>query len=96
MRFFLSCLLQAAFLSALAGTKVAEAAARAAVTALSDIDHEAGKNAGGDPNGQGITDYSKHNCSLFLSHVNTSDTLFSGTQRSMVTTQRELWLKLNL
>ncbi|CAN7137561.1 unnamed protein product [Brassica rapa subsp. narinosa] len=36
---------QAAFLSALAGTKVAEAAARAAVTALSDIDHEAGKNA---------------------------------------------------
>ncbi|KAF3577758.1 hypothetical protein DY000_02035164 [Brassica cretica] len=45
---------QAAFLSALAGTKVAEAAARAAVTALSDIDHEAGKNAGGDPNGQEI------------------------------------------
>lgn len=57
-RFFLLCLLQAAFLSALAGTKVAEAAARAAVTALSDVDHEAGKNAGGDPNGQGITDYS--------------------------------------
>ncbi|CAL9235413.1 unnamed protein product [Arabidopsis halleri] len=42
---------QAAFLSALAGTKVAEAAARAAVTALSDVD-EADKNASGDPNRQ--------------------------------------------
>lgn len=41
---------QAAFLSALAGTKVAEeAAARAAVAALSD---EADKNTGGDPNRQ--------------------------------------------
>ncbi|XP_018477285.1 SWI/SNF complex subunit SWI3B [Raphanus sativus] len=45
---------QAAFLSALAGTKVAEAAARAAVTALSDVDHEADKNTGGDPNRQEI------------------------------------------
>lgn len=54
MRFFLSCLLQAAFLSALAGTKVAEAAARAAVTALSDVDHEADRNTGGDPNRQGM------------------------------------------
>ncbi|KAF3584241.1 hypothetical protein F2Q69_00031221, partial [Brassica cretica] len=46
-KFFLSCLLlHAAFLSALAGTKVAE---EAAVTALSD---EADKNTGGDPNRQ--------------------------------------------
>ncbi|KAJ0259836.1 SWI/SNF complex subunit SWI3B [Hirschfeldia incana] len=45
---------QAAFLSALAGTKVAEAAARAAVAALSDVDYEADKNAGGDPNRQEI------------------------------------------
>ncbi|XP_010469451.1 PREDICTED: SWI/SNF complex subunit SWI3B-like isoform X1 [Camelina sativa] len=43
---------QAAFLSALAGTKVAEAAARAAVTALSDVDYEAEKNATGDPHRQ--------------------------------------------
>ncbi|KFK31030.1 hypothetical protein AALP_AA6G059000 [Arabis alpina] len=43
---------QAAFLSALAGTNVAEAAARAAVTALSEVDNEANKNAGGDPNRQ--------------------------------------------
>ncbi|VVB02003.1 unnamed protein product [Arabis nemorensis] len=43
---------QAAFLSALAGTNVAEAAAQAAVTALSDVDNKANKNAGGDPNRQ--------------------------------------------
>ncbi|XP_023640814.1 SWI/SNF complex subunit SWI3B isoform X2 [Capsella rubella] len=43
---------QAAFLSALAGTKVAEAAARAAVTALSNEDYEVEINASGDPNRQ--------------------------------------------
>lgn len=43
---------QAAFLSALAGTNVAEAAARAAVRALSDVDYEADKNASRDPNRQ--------------------------------------------
>ncbi|KAG2308957.1 hypothetical protein Bca4012_082104 [Brassica carinata] len=51
---------QAAFLSALAGTKVGEAAARAAVTALSDVDHEADKNAGGDPNRQDINGNSRN------------------------------------
>ncbi|CAA7025172.1 unnamed protein product [Microthlaspi erraticum] len=46
---------QAAFLSALAGANVAEAAARAAVTALSNVEYdEAEKIAGGDPNGQEI------------------------------------------
>lgn len=51
--------LQAAFLSALAGTNVAEAAARAAVTALSNVDYdEADKNAGGDLSRQGIKDQS--------------------------------------
>ncbi|ESQ51958.1 hypothetical protein EUTSA_v10016607mg [Eutrema salsugineum] len=45
---------QAAFLSALAGANVAEAAARAAVSALSDVDYEADKNAGGDPSRQEI------------------------------------------
>lgn len=54
MRCFLSFRLQAAFLSALAGTNVAEAAARAAVTALSDEDYKADKNASGDPNRQGL------------------------------------------
>lgn len=56
MIFLLSCPLQAAFLSALAGTNVAEAAARAAVTALSDVDYDADKNASGDSNRQGIKD----------------------------------------
>uniref|UniRef100_A0A1J3D5G7 SWI/SNF complex subunit SWI3B n=1 Tax=Noccaea caerulescens TaxID=107243 RepID=A0A1J3D5G7_NOCCA len=53
---------QAAFLSALAGTNVAEAAARAAVTALSNVEYdEADKNAGGDPNRQEINGETSRN-----------------------------------
>lgn len=105
MRFFLSCRLQAAFLSALAGTNVAEAAARAAVTALSDIDYEADKNAGRDPNRQDIKDQSVFISSLSLPQANPIMTFcFPDTQRPMLhqlrkplkTTQKELWLMQNL
>jgi len=51
----------------LAGTNVAEAAARAAVRALSDVDYEADKNASRDPNRQGIKDQAVSICSPFLS-----------------------------
>lgn len=104
MRFFLSCLLQAAFLSALAGTNVAEAAARAAVTALSDVNYEADKNAGGDPNRQGIKDQANI-CSLFSCQANPVLTFyFSDTQRPLLhrvvkpleTTQKERGRMRNL
>lgn len=85
MRFFLLRPLQAAFLSALAGTNVAEAAARAAVTALSDVGYVASKNAGGDPNQQGINDQANlYMQSFSVPSQPNSDILFVGTQKPMM------------